>query len=163
MLLPNYEELVAKGVSPKLAEIFATAQPPGTGVTDKSFFEGRLNGHAVPDKFKALDYALAKKAGISTSGKLYHSGIADSRGPQDPEAWVSGLDDLKRVIKKRNLTTTGIVNHKGVETPPKPDVPLSDKIVNRIIAQETKKDPGLKSKPKQELKEMVIAKHARKK
>lgn len=146
----------------KLEDMLFWQIPCGVSGTDRAFMEGRWDGHVAPEKFKAMDYALAKKAGISTSGKVYMPSIADRRGPRDPEAWVDSVGSLKRVVEKRNMTCEGIVNHTAIELPPKPDVPLNDSIVNNIIAQETQKNPGLKAKPRQELREMVIDKHGRK-
>jgi hypothetical protein len=146
----------------RLEAVLFYQQAPGVSGTDRAFFEGRWEGHQTPEKFKALDYAAAKAAGISTAGKVYMSGVADRRGPRDPEAWVDSVGSLKRLVQKRNMTCEGIVNNVAVELPPKPDVPLNDSIVNNIIAQETQKNPGLKAKPRQELREMVIDKHGRK-
>lgn len=152
-----------EGDEQRIEDILYWQQAPGDGGTDKSFWEGRFNGHDTTDKQKSLDYQLAKKAGISTAGKLYMSSLADRRGPRDPEAWVSGISDVKAVVKKRNYTCEGIVNHVGVELPPPKKVPLSEHIINRVIKRECEANPSLKNKPRQELREMAIAKHGKKK
>jgi hypothetical protein len=97
----------------------------------------------------------AKSAGIDISGKYYMSGLADKRGHMDPEAWVSGVDDIKRVAVKRNLNVEGIVTVKGHEVE-KQSVGLNPKIVNRLAKAAMEKDPKLS---KREAVAMVKDRH----
>lgn len=46
----------------------------------------------------------AKAAGVSTTGKWYHPGLAREVG--DPEAWVGSMDDIKKVCTRRGWTYT---------------------------------------------------------
>lgn len=146
----------------RIMEMLLSQCPPGHSGTDKTFWEGKVNGHSVDEAIKSGDYIRAKRAGVDTSGKLYVSGIADRRGPGDPSAWVSGLDDLRAVVKRRGITCEGIVKNRGPEVEPNKPVPLAEDIVERVIKREVKANPNLKKKPRQELREMVIAKHGRK-
>lgn len=150
------------GDDKRLDDILFWQVAPGHSGTDKTFFQGKCNGHNVGDVVKKRDYEIARKYGVDTSGKLYVSAVADQRGPADPRAWVSGMDDLKRVVKKRGITCEGIVTNKGPEVEPNKPVALADDIVERVIKREVKANPNLAKKKKQELREMVIEKHGRK-
>lgn len=106
---------------------------------------------------------VARRNGIDTTGKYYCGGLGKAN---DPEAWVSGTSDILRVAKKRNLTVTGSVEHQGVETPPKPQVPLAPDLVREMVVANLQKDPALKEKCKKnpkkirEVQEAVVEKYA---
>lgn len=110
--------------------------------------------------------AEAKAAGINIEGKRYFGGIADGRGICDPEAWCASQQDYIDVVKRRNLTVKsgsglGGVNHEGVVAPPPPDIPLAADIVDRLAGEYVERDPdNWARKPKQEVREMVVDKHA---
>lgn len=142
-------------------EICYTKQAPGTQGTDRAFLEGHHN-HGFDREPEWMQYMIlnkAKMAGVQTQGKVYKGGLADARGPADPRAWVSDTHDVKKVCEERNYDCRGAVTAKGelVERPP--DVPLAEKLIEGITADYLEKDPDLKRKPKQEVREMVIATH----
>jgi hypothetical protein len=137
-------------------------QPPGVKGSDRSFMEGRYNNQQLdqmPRDHAQNIVALAKRAGINVSGKYYASGLADSRGPADPEAWIDGASDVKRVAMKRNLTVEGSVTHKGIPVEAKKK-PLSERLTREMMQRERHLHPNMKSG---ELREMVVAKYGRKK
>lgn len=147
----HYRRMIREGQTPAWAEMCALQQPPGANGTDREWMQGRNNGewlNAMPKRQADFLTKEAKEAGIDISGKFYMSGLADKRGWTDPEAWVSGRDDVLRVAKKRNLNVTGQVNHKAVDAPPPKEVALNDRIVKRI-----QKKTG-------QTREQVIEKHA---
>lgn len=99
-----------------IAELLAARQAPKAHGTEQSF-TGNRSQYEYEDNVGKLVIEQAHEAGISTQGKHYVGGIADGRGPADPEAWVSDSSDVLRVAKKRGFTVKGAVNYK----PPKPD------------------------------------------
>lgn len=141
------------------AAMVALQRPPGTKGSDRAFMYGRLNQQQfddMPPKMAARMLREAKAAGINTTGKYYVGGIADKRAYTDPEAWVDSTADVLRVARKRNLTVEGIVSHKGEALPPKRTV-LSETIISEEMKRYRKLHPG---KKKEELREMIINKHA---
>lgn len=157
----HYRKLIADGQTSRFAEMVSLQIAPGTMGSDRAFMEGRYNNQQLDDlpKYQAQRLAReAREAGINISGKYYASGLADSRAWRDPEAWVSGTDDVLRVAKKRNKTVAGSVNYDAGPAPPPKRVPLSERIITEEIAREKRLNPGLKVTP--ELREKIIDRHA---
>lgn len=157
-----YRRMIATGVKPRLAEMLALQSPPGLKGTDRSFMQGRMNNeqlNAMPEDHARNLVTLAKRAGINVSGKYYSSGLADHRGPADPEAWVDSASDIKRVAEKRNLTVRGAVEHEGRPMPRPKSQPLSESATRQLMKEEKARQPSMK---KGELREYVIAKYGRK-
>lgn len=156
-----YARLRSEGLSPQWCEMVVLQQPPGVKGTDRSYMQGRYNNQqldAMPPDHARNIVTLAKRAGISISGKYYSAGLADGRGPADPSAWVDSTADVVRVAKARNLTVTGAVEHRGTPVPPTRK-PLSERITKELMREERKRHPGMK---KGELREMVVSKYGRK-
>jgi uncharacterized protein YneF (UPF0154 family) len=129
--------------------------------TDRAYMQGRYNNQqldAMPPDHAQNIITLARRAGISPSGKYYSAALADGRGPGDPGAWVDSTADVVRVAKERNLTVSGAVTHKGIPVPPK-SKPLSERITKELMREERAKYPRMR---KEELREMVISKYGRK-
>lgn len=145
----------------RFAEMVSTRRAPGLNGTDRAFLEGDVIHHGLNNQAPFLQEQMvsqARKAGINITGKVYKAGLADQRGAADPQAWVSGIDDVLAVCKAKNLNCRGAVNHKAHEVPPKPDVPLAEKLIQEQAAEYVAKDPSWKKKP-QELRQMIIDKH----
>ena len=158
----QYLSMLEEGISPRFAEMAALQQPPGVKGGDRAFMEGRYNNQQfdkMPKDHAQNIITLAKRAGINPNGKYYVSGLADKRGVQDPEAWVDGAGDVKRVAEKRNLTVKGAVNHKGRAMPRPKSIPLSENATKEMMKVERKNHPTMK---KEELREMVVDKYGRK-
>lgn len=157
-----FVRLLSEGYGQKWAEMCALQKPPGVRGTDRSFMFGRMNNQQLdempPDHAQNI-VTLAKRAGISVSGKYYAGGLADHRGPADPRAWVSGADDIKQVAVERNLSVSGAVEHRGIPVDRPKSKPLSDRLTKELMREERKKHPGMKAG---ELREMVVAKYGRK-
>lgn len=155
-----YQQAIANGCSERLAEMLAARQAPGTRGTDRAFLQGYLHNPfaGTPDFIARSMLQQAKAAGINTTGKVYRGGLADWRGPADPQAWVSGIDDVRRVVREKNLNCTGVVNHKAAETQAPDDVPLAESIVQDAMRDEIAVNPEA-GKDKAALREKVVAKH----
>jgi hypothetical protein len=144
----HYRKLIADGQSPRFAEMCALQAAPAVHGTNDNWMRGRRDGNwmdSLPKKQAQWMLREAKAAGIDPTGKYYMSGIADSRAHLDPEAWVSGKDDVLRVAKKRRLEVKGQINYtppEGVE-PPKRTKGLNPKLVKELAKREAASEPGL--------------------
>ncbi len=107
----SYEEMRRNGESHAIAEMLATRSFPGVKGTDSVFMQGRkLDGQQfeeAPPNVGAHHMELARKAGVNTSGKYYSGTMA--RFPGDPRAWVSGLGDVRRIARERQMGVSGAV------------------------------------------------------
>lgn len=151
----HYKAMIADGQTESWATMCALQQAPGASGTDREVMHGRNNHEWLNDMpARQAEYITreAKQAGINISGRYYMSGLADSRGWRDPNAWVSGKDDVVRVARKRNLNLQGQINHKAEQLPPPKSKGLSDRIVNELA----KKQVGMS---KAEAIERVREKH----
>jgi hypothetical protein len=160
-----YDSLIDKGSNPGFAAMLALQQPCGTKGTDRTFLEN-THGWADrmwPDNAKQL-HKIAKRAGISTQGKIYKGGLG---GASDPMAWVSDTSDVLAAAKAKGYTVTGAVEYDAPKQRPKRKRLAAD-IRETYVAKELMRDPGLAEKarknPKklQELREKVVEKHSRK-
>lgn len=161
-----------KALGPAAVEVYKKALPhgerwadmcahqiaPGSLGSDRAFMEGRYNNQqldAMPRR--QADYVAkeAKEAGVDISGKYYVGGLADSRAWKDPEAWVSGVDDIRRVAQKRRLRVQGIYDYD-----PGPAEPKRTVLNEKIIRQEVKRLSKRSKKSPSELRDKVIEKHA---
>lgn len=131
-----YEALRDKGQSHNMAEILAFRQPPRPSKTNDQFMAGRrhndqFNGSPLGEAYRQI----AQAAGVNTHGKYYMPSLAAS--PGDPEAWVSDIDDAKRLVEKRNLNCEGLIEHKAVdfEQPDKP-YEVAEDIVDSLLLNE---------------------------
>lgn len=134
---------------------------PGTGGTDRAFLQGHVLNHNLQDMpvWMQQNYVTrARKAGINITGKVYKSGLADKRGPADPRAWVSDLNDVRHVCEDRSLYCEGSFHHTPEQPPPTPDCPLADSAIAECAMDYLAEDPSWALKP-QELKEMIVEKH----
>lgn len=163
--LDEYDALIRKGNTPQFASMIAMRAPPGTGGSEQAFWSGKddkRRSHGLADMPRDMAEAMlakAKRAGIDVQGKWYMGGLADHRGPGDPDAWINDISDIKRVARKRNLTVEGIVNIQGERMPPPPDKPLSERLIRESIGEMVAENPALATKPIQELREAAIDKH----
>jgi hypothetical protein len=156
----HYKKMIAAGQSPRFAEMCALQIAPGVHGTDDSFMQGRKNAEwldKIPKRQAQWMLREAKKAGISTEGRYYHGGIADSRAHLDPHAWISGKDDLLRVAKKRRLIVQGQVSYDpGDAPPPQRRKSLNPALVREMARKEMAAEPGLTMKA---AKQRVVERH----
>lgn len=157
-----YERLLREGHGERWAAMCALQQPPGVKGSDRAFMQGRYNNQQfndMPEKQVKTILQMARKAGVSTSGRYYAAGLADGRGPGDPAAWVDSVGDVKRVAEVRNLTVSGAVEHKGRAMPRPKSKPLSERLTRELMREEKRRHPTMK---KGELREYVVSQYGRK-
>lgn len=162
----RYVQMIADGQTEAWALMCALQQPPGTRGTDRAFMEGRNNNEWMANMPPAQAARMVREAramGINTSGKFYMGGIADRRGHRDPEAWVSSVDDVKRVAVKRDLEVHGSVEY----TPPQKERKKADiapDILREQVRRERKKNPKLsKGEATEKVKDRIVPHWKRKK
>jgi hypothetical protein len=104
-------------------------------MTDSTFLENRCNGNQFEGReWAGDDYkAVAKKAGVSTTGKVYMSSLATF--PGDPKAWVSGRGDVQKYLEETGRGSTGAVTVKAreAEEPPPPPIGVAESCVDREV------------------------------
>lgn len=150
-----YEARLAEGMSPKLAEMLACQAPPMSN-TDREFLEGL----PAASHMTTWHREVARSMGINPDSHVYLSGLADGRGPHDPEAWVSGRGDIERVCNKRGYGCSGIVDIKGrdhqVEAAPS-EYKVADSIVEGYVADIVASNPEVAptARERRDLKEKV--------
>lgn len=157
-----FVRLLSEGYGQRWAEMCALQKPPGVKGTDRAFMEGRMNNQQLdqmPEDHARNIVTLAKRAGINVNGKYYAGGLADRRGIADPKAWVSSVDDIRRVAIERNLTVSGAVEHKGTPVARPQSKPLSERLTREMMQRERRNHPSMKSG---ELRELVVEKYGRK-
>lgn len=155
-----YVRLRKRGQSHAIAEMLAFREPPGTKNTDRAFMQGSHVDCNVNGPLRERFLKKARKAGIQTEGRRYISQLADKRGVCTPEAWVSGVGDVRAacIAKGAGAESLGL---KAVERDPTPSIPLAEDLVREQMAKEIAKDPG-KARKLDDLREAVIEKHGSK-
>lgn len=158
------------GVDHSLAAMQACRRGPHMKGSDRAFMEGqRRKMEGSSDDLMRDMVKMAKGAGIKTQGRFYMAGLADRRGYRDPGAWVSSIDDVKRVCRERNYECRGIVEHRADERPPAPKKAIAEDIVTELAAKALGSDTELRHRVREggrkayaALREQIAAKHARK-
>lgn len=163
-----YDAMLENGTAPRLALMLACQQPPGTKASDRVFQQFNRNKMDSMDERSRTAYVrAARRSGIDTTGRHYIGGLGK---PSDPSAWVSDLDDVKKVAEIKNLEVTGVFERSIDESrikPPK-EVRLAPHIVDQIaaarLAGNAKLREQVKKNPKkmQELREQVVEQHGKK-
>jgi hypothetical protein len=155
----HYIRMINDGQTPRFAEMCALGAAPAVQGTDDAWMAGRQNGQSfdqMPTRQAQRILREAKAAGISTEGKFYMSGLANSRQHLDAEAWVGSRSDVLRVAKARRLEVKGQVNYTPPEgvAPPQRREGLNPKLVNEMARREMKAEPGLTlAKARQRIRE----------
>jgi hypothetical protein len=147
------DEAAAKA---RFDEMVLSRTPPMSS-TDREFLEGHCNG----SQFEGQDYIAdryrreALAAGVDPKGKVYLGGLA--RYPGDPEAWVSGRGDVKRVVESRGWGCEGSVNVKsrplGVERKP---VPVAEDLVRERVLEHLASVPAGEKVDVEGVREKVV-------
>lgn len=162
----RYVSMLKDGVSIVLAHMLASRRAPARGENedDQAFTKAyREKMDSMPKWKRDLWVSKARANGIDASGKFKIPGIP----PTESDAWVTTVDDMKAVYKKRGLSCEGLVNIRPVVEEPAKSIPLSEKITKKIMQEKIEADPSLAEKVRknnkklQELREEVIAVHGR--
>ena len=127
----RYEELRRNGESHRMAEVLACRKFPHFSGTNDDWMRGRENGKQFEgNPWLGEHYKrVAERAGVSTTGKIYCTGVAAY--PGDPRAWVSDTSDVLAVARERNLTVDGIIKHQGHQVEPTKDIEIAPDILAR--------------------------------
>lgn len=145
----HYQECLANGCSPRLAEMLACAQPP-QAQTDREFLEGRCNGNDF-EKMPALGDLYRRRAasaGVDVTGKVYLPGLAEF--PGDPEAWVSGRGDVQDVCERKGLGCPQL-HIKPQVSEPAPEISVADDLVAEHAERRIEANPSLAERPRAEV------------
>jgi hypothetical protein len=128
-----YFRMIRDGQSHRMAEMLATRSFPGIRGTDSTFMAG---SHMQDGLLDGVRQRMAKAAGVDTNGKRYIAGLANF--PGDPEAWVSGLSDVRRICADRGWNCHGAFEYEAPEPllPPAPDVPIAADILANQLSSE---------------------------
>lgn len=135
----HYLKLRRKGFPHVHAKRLAHGKWQGIGLkTDKTFMAGRQQQDEFDGnkRLRATAEAKARAAGVSPTGKFYCAGLAKERS--DPEAWITGEADVRRICNERGYGCEGSVNVKQPEFETEDDsgpYRVADDIVNEEIDQ----------------------------
>ena len=158
--LAFYEKLIKEGNNPGFAAMLALQQPAGSKGTERAFLEGMHNwaGGMNPENRKLL-FESAHNAGVKTQGKKYIGGLGK---PTDQDAWISTMDDVKAVCKKKGFSCEGAVDYKAPEQKFKKKR-MGEDVVGHFMKEEIAKDPEVANTPKKmkELRAKVVEKHSK--
>lgn len=117
--------------------------------TDTTFMANRDDGLQCDKATRKRAYAKARAAGVNPTGKTYCPGLARLGVRHDPQAWINGKADVKRVCKSRGSSCTGSVNVKASATDVEPEpYRVADDLVERQV-NETIEQNDLRPTPKQ--------------
>lgn len=142
----RYIAHILDGHSHNWAEMCALMAPPQAR-TDREFLRGHCNGNQfektpmVGDLYKRR----AESAGVDVKGKVYLGSLA--RYPGDPEAWVDGAADARRICEDRGWECNGFVNVKArqpLDDPVYPSVAddiIEDRVLDHLERMEDQ-EPG---------------------
>lgn len=139
----EYWEMRLKGGTHNLSKMCVLRSPPAI-VTDQQFNMGRVNNNqfARCPELGKLYREEADRQGISTTGKYYVHGLG--RYPGDPRAWCRGRGDVLAIAKERNLSISGLVEHKGHAVEPTPDVPLAEDLWENATQEVLEANPDMR-------------------
>lgn len=152
----------------EFAAMCALREPAGARYSDRALDEKihkRMSAQSDINRKDVL--AIGRRAGVNVSGKVHMGSLGP---PSDPDAWVTCADDVRKVIRKKNLNCEGAIKHQGYM--PDPKVPqgktLAPDLINEMEVKYTSQDPDLAAKVKKskrerrKLREMIVDKHGRK-
>lgn len=163
----HYSKMIADGQTERWATMCALQCPPGTAGSDRAFMQRRCNGEYLGEMHAPMASRLVQEAravGINPSGKFYMGGLADKRGHMDPMAWVSSVDDVRRVAQARDLEVHGIIDYVPPEKEPPKRVDIDPGILRDNVEDEMRKDPSAKREDVVEkVKEKIVPHWKRKK
>jgi hypothetical protein len=150
-------ESFSEGSDHTLREMLASRRGPAL-MTDSVFLEGMEsrqadefnNGAGIGDIYRKE----AVSAGVNPHGKVYLSQLASF--PGDPEAWVSGRGDIVRVCEKKGLDTDGAVKVRAARRVETPEIDVAEHLTQKYVDEAIEADPGLKEKPRADVREKVL-------
>lgn len=156
----DYEAMRAQGQSHLLAEMLALRSPPMSN-TDRELLAGAVDKPLGPSWIDASYRQHAAQAGVSTTGKIYVSGLA--RYPGDPRAWIGSRGEIKDICQAEGWGARGSVDIAPAERKEVPVCgPLADDIVDNAVADIIDSHPEPKGVDVTECREAVRQQLSRK-
>ena len=159
-----YDEMVADGTYPVLAATLACQKFANIGTTDKTFNKREHERMSKMDEGqREVIAAIARKAGINTTGKTYNGQLGKYN---DPNAWVSGTSDVIQAANAKGLSIRGMVNVEN-EQRPIAKKRIAPDILDGLELRERKRNPAIDSdctknpKKRVELREKLTEKHTK--
>lgn len=143
----RYEEMVAQGTSPTLAEMFAFQKPP-RGKDNTSWLAANskaISGGDLAPPVRQHHEAMARAAGVNIEGKVYMPGLARQNVPGDPLAWVTDHSEFKRKLEARgDGWSDGTQSVKARDDlPPPPMTDVAPDLVEERACQMIEQNPDL--------------------
>jgi len=130
--------------------------------SNKRFMADTPHYDAFGTKWRAEQaIEAARRAGVNPTGKKFITQLCRKGMPNDPEAWVDSLDDVRRVCEKRGWGCDGAVKVSqpsiSVEDP---EPCIADDIVESMIEdKEVETKQPITGKERKDLKESLKKKH----
>ncbi len=143
----RYEQMLADGVSPLLADMLAHQRPP-RGKDNTSWLAANsraIGGGDLAPPVREHHEAMARAAGVSIDGKVYMPGLARRNMPGDPMAWVTDHSEYKRRLEDRgDGWSDGTQSVKARDDfAPTPDIEVAPDLVEERACQMIENNPDL--------------------
>lgn len=111
-----------------------------TEATYQAKANGRLGLASVHPAIREHYRRVAGDAGVSTDGKTYEPRLASF--PGDPQAWVSGPDEVRRVVEDRGWSMDGDMKVKGREVEPVKGPAIARELVEEMVESRLEEQLG---------------------
>ena len=122
--------------------------------TDTTWLANRDDGFGADNTSRQRAYAKARAAGVNPVGKVYCPSLCRPGVPLDPEAWVTGKADVKRVCRKNNWSSPEMgVKADKIAEDPGPYRVAPDIVQNEVERIEYETGGDLTAKERKELPE----------
>ena len=117
----------------KMCDMLQSGRTPSikTEATFQAKAGGKLGAASLHPANREHYLRLAREAGVSTDGKTYDGRLAAYAG--DPQAWVSGPDDAKRLVESRGWSMDGDLSVKGREVEPTKGPAIAADLVEDLV------------------------------
>jgi hypothetical protein len=164
-VLAHYRKLRRRGESASMAAMIATRKTPQLKNTDTQFCKReRDRMQDIPEKQRDDIVAIARRAGINTTGKTYNGQLGTY---SDPAAWIGDTHDVRKVAMAKGLDVQGMVNVKAaVPLNPERKPGVAPDICDRMITERAKHDKqfakkiATSPKARKAAADEIVAKHA---
>lgn len=117
----------------KICDMLQSGRTPSikTEATFQAKAGGRLGVASLHPAVRGHYLNAAAEAGVSTDGKVYEPRAAAY--PGDPQAWISGPDDVKRLVEDRGWSMDGDATVKGREVATVKGPVIADDLVEDLV------------------------------
>lgn len=164
--LAHYQMLRSRGFSHEDAERLAHGKYMVNLQTDTVFMAGSHedDGFGNDNEWRKRALKKARAAGVSTTGKRYHPGLASE--PCDPRAWYDSKGYVEKRVREMGKSCEGAVNVEQVipDAPHPVDKPYrcAPDMVDNEVAEVIREKHGGKVSVKKfrDIQEGLIEKHS---